>query len=54
MGVLQEVACPVVLEADALALADAVVENQTGNEDGGKHRGYDTDDKGGCEALDRT
>ena len=54
MGVLHEVPGKAVLESDVLSLLDAVVEDQTGDEDGSKNRGDDTDDQRGGEALDRT
>ena len=43
-----------VLEGDVLALLDTVVEDQTGDEDGGEDRSDDTDDQRRGEALDRT
>ena len=54
MSVLEEVLRELVGEADALSLAYAVVDYETGDEDGGEHRGDDTYDEGGCEALYRT
>ena len=52
--VLEEVLRELVLEGDALAALDAAFEDQAGDEDGGEHRGDDTDDERGREALDRT
>ena len=42
------------LSGDVLALLDAVVEDESGDEDGRQHGGDDTDDERGREALDRT
>ena len=47
MGILEEVRSELVLESDVLALLDTVLEDEAGNEDGGKERGDDTDDERG-------
>ena len=54
MGILQEVPGELVVEGDVLALLQPVVNDETGDEDGGKHGSDDTDDERGGEALDRT
>ena len=54
MRILQEVPGKLVGQAHGLALGDAVVEDQAGDEDGGQHGSDDTDDERRGEALDRT
>ena len=53
MGVLQEIAGRGAVERDVLALGEAVVEDDPGDEDRGQDRGDDTDDEGRRESLDR-
>ena len=54
MSVLEEVPCELVVETYLLAPCEPVVNHDAGDEDRGEDRGYDTDDEGGCESLDRT
>ncbi len=54
LGILENILGELVGEGYGLACLDAVIEDDAGDEDGGKNGSDDTDDEGGGKALDRT